>query len=85
MENNLINYFDENKKLKEYEDKLVELRQAGVNKISELKQDIASLKRNKLLNQVDRDTRIDEAEKKIADARAVAARNKNVFAHKVNK
>ena len=77
MENNLINYFDENKKLKEYEDKLVELRQAGVNKISELKQDIASLKRNKLLNQVDRDTRIDEAEKKIADARAVAARNKN--------
>ena len=77
MENEYGNYLDDDKKLKEYGDKLVELRRDGVNKISELKQDIASLKRNKLIDPASRNARIAENVRQIAEARVVAARNKS--------
>jgi len=77
MENEYGNYLDDDKKLKEYGDKLAELRRNGVNKISELKQDIASLKRNKLIDSAARNARIAEDLRQIAEARVVAAKNKN--------
>ena len=69
MENEYGNYLDDDKKLKEYGDKLAELRRNGVNKISELKQDIASLKRNKLIDSAARNARIAEDLRQIAEAR----------------
>ncbi|EPF26582.1 hypothetical protein HMPREF1221_00766 [Treponema socranskii subsp. paredis ATCC 35535] len=77
MENERINHLDDDKKLKEYGDRLFALRRDGINKISELKQEIAALKRNKLIGETDRDVRIAENVRQIAEARAVAARNKN--------
>src|SRR5574344_310006 len=75
MENECTNYLEEDTKLKEYSDRLLELRKDGVNRISELKQEIAAAKRNKLLEGAARKTLIDEDEKKITEAKAVASKN----------
>src|SRR5574344_3144737 len=75
MENECTNYLEEDTKLKEYSDRLLELRKDGVNRISELKQEIAAAKRNKLLEGAARKTLIDEDEKKIAEAKTVASKN----------
>lgn len=71
-----LNYLEEDVKLKQYTNTLAELRVDGVNKISELRQTIASAKRNKLLDVPVREQIIAEAEKGIVAAKVVAEKNK---------
>lgn len=80
MEKERINYLEEDTKLKEYSDKLLELRRDGVNKITELKQEIAAAKRNKLLDAQARAALIHDDNEKIAAAKEIADRNKNEIA-----
>lgn len=76
MEKERTNYLEEDTKLKEYSSRLFELRRDGVNKISELRQEIAAAKRNKLLDAKARKSLIEADTKKIAEAKKTAARNK---------
>jgi methyl-galactoside transport system permease protein len=80
METERTNYLEEDTKLKEYSDKLLELRRDGVNTISEMKQEIAAAKRNKLLDSSARKTLIAADNKKIAGAKIIAARNRKEIA-----
>jgi methyl-galactoside transport system permease protein len=80
MEKKRIDYLEEDVKLKEYSDRLLELRRDGVNKISILKQEIAAAKRNKLIDAAARKLFIAENKKKIAEAKVIAARNKKEIA-----
>ena len=75
MEKERTNYLEEDTNLKEYSSRLLELRRDGVNKISELRQEIAAAKRNKLLDTNARKSLIEADNKKIAEAKIVAARN----------
>lgn len=66
----------EDKELNEYTERLAALRKNGVNLISTLRQENAAAKRNKLLSAEERERIISENDKKIAEAKEVAAKNK---------
>ena len=66
----------EDKELNEYTERLAALRKNGVNLISTLRQENAAAKRNKLLSVEEREKIISENDKKIAEAKEVAAKNK---------
>ena len=74
------NILENDAKLKEYSEKLDALRKDGVNKITELRQDIAATKRNKLLDKTQREERIASDMKVLEDARIVAEKNKEEIA-----
>lgn len=76
MANDEKNYLENDERLKTYGQKLFDLRKDGVNKISELKQKIASAKRNKLLNGSERENFIAQANAEIQAARKIAQKNK---------
>lgn len=81
MEKEHTNYLEEDAKLNEYSSRLLELRRDGVNRISELRQEIAAAKRNKLLDAKARKALVDEDDKKISEAKIVAGRNKAEIAN----
>lgn len=66
----------EDKELNEYTERLMALRKNGVNLISALRQENAAAKRNKLLSAEEREKIISGNNKKIAEAKEVAAKNK---------
>ncbi len=70
-----VNMLEEDAKLKEYSEKLFELRKDGVNKIAELKQEIFLAKKNKMLDAVQRKRIIDEHNDNIALAKVVEKKN----------
>lgn len=76
MENEQINYLESDTKLAEYSTKLEGLRAQGVNKITELRQEIAAAKRNKLLDVSARVKLINDDKQKIEDAKKIASSNK---------
>src|SRR5574344_3026346 len=76
MENEQTNYLESDTKLAEYSTKLAELRAQGVNKITELRQEIAAAKRNKLLEGSARAKLISDDKQKIEDAKKIASSNK---------
>lgn len=80
-----MDYLEQDEKLKEYSSKLAELRVNGVNKISELRQTIASSKRNKLLDAEARGKIIADSLKGIEEAKVVAEKNKAEIAEIVKK
>ncbi|MBQ9239017.1 MAG: galactoside ABC transporter permease [Treponema sp.] len=71
-----MNYLEADAKLQEYSAALLELRKDGVNKIADMKQEIAAAKRNKLMDAAARDALIAESRKKITTARSVAEKNR---------
>ncbi len=75
----------EDKELNEYSERLAELRKDGVNLISELKQENAAAKRNKLLSANEREKLISENNAKIEQAKTVAEKNKAEIAQLVKK
>ena len=74
------NILENDAKLKEYSEKLDALRKDGVNKITELRQDRAATKRNKLLDKTQREERIASDMKVLEDARIVAEKHKEEIA-----
>ena len=69
------NYLEEDEKLRSYTERLNELRRDGVDKLDELKQKIATTKRNKLISQEARASIIEEAQKELEKAQAIASAN----------
>ena len=63
--------------LSEYTKRLDELRAEGVNKISAVMQEIAAIRKNKLLSAEEKRSRIAGLQKQIEDAKTVAAQHKN--------
>ena len=63
--------------LSEYTKRLDELRAEGVNKISAVMQEIAAIRKNKLLSAEEKGVQIAALQKQIADAKTVAAQHKN--------
>lgn len=80
MENENCGCLETDKQLNEYNEKLNVLRRDGVTVISEMKQDIAATKRNKLLDAVARNIQIESDKKRIATAKIIAAKNKTEIA-----
>lgn len=80
MANDEKNYLEADARLKEYSEKLFDLRKSGVNRISELKQKIAGAKRNKLLEARERENLISRANVEIQTAKEIAAKNKKEIA-----
>ena len=68
---------EEDAVLSEYTQRLEALREPGVNRISVLMQEIASVRKNKLISAGEKNTRITSFQKQIEDAKAVAARHKD--------
>ncbi len=67
---------EENKKVQEYSEKLRELRADGVKKLNDCRIELASLKKNKLIDEADRAKRIQELTAEIEKAKAVEAQNR---------
>ena len=67
---------EENKKVQEYSEKLRALREHGVKKINDAKIEIASLKKNKLVDEAEKSKRIAELGREIEDAKVIEAKNK---------
>ena len=63
--------------LSEYTKRLDELRAEGVNKISALMQEIAAIRKNKLMSADQKNTHIAALQKQIADAKGIAAQHKD--------
>lgn len=63
--------------LSEYTKRLDELRAEGVNKISAVMQEIAAIRKNKLLSAEEKGAQIAALQKQIEDAKTVAAQHKN--------
>ena len=63
--------------LSEYTKRLDELRAGGVNKISAVMQEIAAIRKNKLLSAEEKRSRIAGLQKQIEDAKTVAAQHKD--------
>ncbi len=63
-------------KLKEYVEKLEELRRNGVKKVSDAKLQISTLKKNKLMNPEERDKKIAECQRLVEEGTKVAQENK---------
>ena len=68
---------EEDAVLAEYTDRLDALRKNGVNKVSALTQEIAAVRKNKLISAEEKNTRIAAYRKEIEDAKTVAARHKD--------
>ena len=68
---------EEDAVLAEYTDRLDALRKNGVNKVSALTQEIAAVRKNKLISAEEKSTRIAAYRKEIEDAKTVAARHKD--------
>ena len=62
--------------LQRYSERLTELRQNGVNKITELRQEIVAAKKNRMLDEDARKKYIADSQKEIEAAKSVAAANK---------
>lgn len=67
---------EENKKIGEYTSRLQDLRKDGTTKLVDSKILLTATKRNKLISEEERKTRIDALEKEIADAKVIASKNK---------
>ena len=63
--------------LSDYTKRLDELRAGGVNKISAVMQEIAAIRKNKLMSAEEKRSRIAGLQKQIADAKTVAAQHKD--------
>lgn len=63
--------------LSEYTKRLDELRAEGVNKISALMQEIAAIRKNKLMSADQKNTHIAALQQQIADAKGIAAQHKD--------
>ena len=72
-----VKSLDEDEVLRSYKLALDDLRKDGVNKIVALKQDIAAAKKNKMLEKAQCAEIIANCNKQIAEAKVVAARNKD--------
>ncbi|AEE16517.1 galactose/methyl galactoside ABC transporter permease MglC [Treponema brennaborense] len=72
-----VKSLDEDTKLQEYTETLHNLRKDGVNKIISLKQEIATLKKNKMVDVADKEKIIGEYKRQIAAAKKVAAANRS--------
>ena len=66
----------ENETLKKFHETLDELRRDGVNKIADLKQEIAIVKKNKMISADEREKLISDYNAQIEKAKIVAANNK---------
>lgn len=71
-----IKSLDEDEKLRGYSETLHNLRKDGVNKIADLKQEIFSLKKSKMIDPVEKQRLISEKKDEIEKAKVVAAKNK---------
>lgn len=80
MENENCGCLETDKQLNEYNEKLNALRRDGITVISEMKQDIAATKRNKLLDAAARNIQIESDKKRIAAAKVIADKNKSEIA-----
>ncbi len=67
--------FTDDKKLKDYIDKLETLREAGVNRIAEMKNEIGNIKRNKMLGEAEKSAAIAKCTAEMEKARQVASQN----------
>lgn len=68
--------FEQNQKLQDYIQQLHELRKDGVNKIVSLKQEIFSVKKNKLIDKESRQKMIESCKQQLIEAKKTAAENK---------
>ena len=77
-ENNVKNItsIEEDQKVKDYSARLRDLRRDGVTKISDCRMEIVALKKNKLMDEGERNKRIAELERAIGVAKEVEAKNK---------
>ena len=75
-ENKEIITLEENKKVQEYSEKLRALREDGVTKINDCRIELASLKKNKLIDEAEKSKRIQALNAEIAKAKEVEARNR---------
>ncbi|AEB14264.1 galactose/methyl galactoside ABC transporter permease MglC [Treponema succinifaciens] len=71
-----IKSLDEDEKLRGYSETLHNLRKDGVNKIADLKQEIFSLKKSKMIDSAEKQRLIAEKKAGIEKAKEVAAKNK---------
>ena len=71
-----IKSLDEDEKLRGYSETLHNLRKDGVNKIADLKQEIFSLKKNKMIDSAEKQRLISEKKEGIEKAKEIAAKNK---------
>lgn len=71
-----IKSLDEDEKLRGYSETLHNLRKDGVNKIADLKQEIFSLKKSKMIDPAEKQRLISEKKAGIEKAKEVAAKNK---------
>lgn len=71
-----IKTLDEDEKLRGYSETLHNLRKDGVKKIADLKQEIFSLKKNKMIDSAEKQRLISEKKDGIEKAKEVAAKNK---------
>lgn len=71
-----IKTLDEDEKLRGYSETLHNLRKDGVKKIADLKQEIFSLKKSKMIDSAERQRLISEKKDGIEKAKEVAAKNK---------
>ena len=72
-----VKSLDEDIVLQKYKLVLDDLRKDGVNKIMAMRQEIAAAKKNKMLDKAQCADIIDDCKKQIAEAKSVAARNKD--------
>ena len=72
-----VKSLDEDEVLRNYKLALDDLRKDGVNKILSLRQEIAAAKKNKMLEKAQCAEIIANCNKQIAEAKVVAARNKD--------
>ena len=75
-ENKEIITLEENKKVQEYSEKLRALREDGVTKINDCRIELASLKKNKLIDEAEKSKRIQALNAEIAKAKEVGGQFK---------
>lgn len=71
-----IKSLDEDEKLRGYSETLHNLRKDGVNKIADLKQEIFSLKKSKMIDSAEKQRLISEKKEGVEKAKEIAAKNK---------
>ena len=71
-----VNLLEEDAKIKEYSQKLYDLRKDGINKVQELKQELVLIKKNKMLEEDERKKLISEHNKEIDAAKKIAVANR---------
>ena len=68
--------YEEDELLAKYRELLIELRKDGINKVTELRQNVVSAKKNKMLEPEQREALIRKYEKEIETAKGIAEANK---------